>query len=49
MLLPFFAQTGVFGLIVWWIRHTHKDAIRAHDKRADTLERALTEESARND
>ena len=33
-LLPFFAQSGVFGLIVWWIRHTHRDAIRAHDQRA---------------
>ena len=34
LLLPFLAQSGVFGLIVWWIRHTHRDAIRAHDQRA---------------
>jgi hypothetical protein len=33
-LLPYFAPSGVFGLIVWWIRHTHQDAIRAHDQRA---------------
>lgn len=33
-LLPIFAQSGVFGLIVWWIARTHRDAIAAHDKRA---------------
>ncbi len=32
--VPFLVQSGAFALIVWWIRHTHRDAIRAHDQRA---------------
>lgn len=48
-LVPFFLQSGVFGLIVWWIRHTHRDAIRAHDQRATEWRNAFEEESARND
>lgn len=43
LLLPFLAQSGVFGLIVWWIRHTHRDAIAAHDKRANDWKAAHDE------
>jgi hypothetical protein len=49
VLVPFFLQSGVFGLIVWWIRHTHRDAIRAHDQRATEWQRAAEAEAKRND
>lgn len=48
-LLPFFAQSGVFGLIVWLIRNTHRDAIQAHKDRADDWRAAAKAHEARAD
>lgn len=48
-LLPFLAQSGVFGLIVWWIRNTHNDAIQAHEKRASDWKAAAESHAARAD
>lgn len=48
-LLPIFAQTGVFGGIIWWIRAAHRDAIQAHEKRADDWKIAAKAHEARAD
>lgn len=48
-LVPFFLQSGVFGLIVWWIRNTHRDAIRAHEQRASEWKAAAEANAARAD
>lgn len=47
-LLPFVAQTGVFGGIVWAIVHLHRDAVEAHDQRAADWKTAHDAQVARN-
>lgn len=33
-LLPFFAQSGVFGFLGWVMYLLHRDAVRTHEQRA---------------
>lgn len=47
-LLPLIAQTGVFGGIVWAIVHLHRDAVEAHDRRANDWKTAHDAQVERN-
>jgi hypothetical protein len=48
-LLPFFAQSGVFGLVMLVAYWLHRDAVRAHDQRATDWKTAYEREVARAD
>jgi hypothetical protein len=48
-LLPLFAQSGVFGLVTLVAYWLHRDAVRAHDQRADDWKAAYEREVDRAD
>lgn len=48
-LLPFFAQTGVFGVVAVVAYYLHRDSVRAHDKRATEWKSAYEAATKRAD
>ena len=48
-LLPLFAQTGVFGVLSYFMYLLHRDAVRSHDQRAADWKAAYEREVARAD